>query len=78
MRAVAYVRFSSDSQRSESLDAQLRAIKDYCNNNNLNLVNVYSDSALSGTSTNNRTAFLQMISHSKKNLFDFVIVPFRL
>ena len=74
MRTVAYVRFSSDSQRSESLDAQLRAIKDYCNNNNLNLVNVYSDSALSGTSTNNRTAFLQMISDSKKNLFDFVIV----
>ena len=74
MRAVAYVRFSSDSQRSESLDAQLRAIKDYCNSNNLNLVNVYSDSALSGTSANNRTAFLQMISDSKKKLFDFVIV----
>ena len=74
MRAVAYVRFSSDSQRNESLDAQLRAIKDYCNNNNLNLVNVYSDSALSGTSTDNRTSFLQMISDSKKDLFDFVIV----
>ena len=74
MRAVAYVRFSSDSQRSESLDAQLRAIKDYCNSNNLNLVNVYSDSALSGTSADNRTSFLQMISDSKKDLFDFVIV----
>ena len=74
MRAVAYIRFSSDNQRSESLDAQVRAIKEYCGKNNLSLVNIYSDSATSATSTENRNSFLQMISDSKQNLFDFVIV----
>ena len=74
MRAVAYIRFSSDNQRAESLDAQIRAIKEYCTRNNLILVNTYSDSALSGTSTENRDSFLQMVKDSKENLFDYVIV----
>ena len=29
-RAVAYARFSSNNQREESIDAQLRAISEYC------------------------------------------------
>lgn len=33
MNVVAYVRFSSDNQREESIDAQVRAIKKYCNKN---------------------------------------------
>ena len=28
--AVAYARFSSNNQREESIDAQLRAIREYC------------------------------------------------
>ena len=31
--AVAYARFSSDHQREESIDAQLRAINDYAERN---------------------------------------------
>ena len=34
VRAVAYARFSSDNQRDESIDAQLRAIHDYAQRNN--------------------------------------------
>ena len=30
-RAALYARFSSDNQRSESIDAQIRAMTAYCN-----------------------------------------------
>ena len=33
-RAVVYARFSSDNQRDESIDAQLRAINEYADKNN--------------------------------------------
>ena len=32
MNVVAYARFSSDNQREESIDAQVRAIRKYCDN----------------------------------------------
>lgn len=37
--AWAYARFSSDHQREESIDAQLRAITDYCQRNGYILTN---------------------------------------
>ena len=33
IKVAAYCRFSSDNQRTESTDAQLRAIKEYCKKN---------------------------------------------
>nr|WP_232192570.1 recombinase family protein [Thermoanaerobacter mathranii] len=42
VRAVVYARYSSDNQREESIEAQLRAIKEYCEKNNIQLVkNIY-------------------------------------
>ena len=73
-RACIYARFSSDNQRSESIDAQIRAIKEYCTNNKIAVVKIYADKALSGTSADNREDFLQMIKDSKFDLFDYVIV----
>ena len=73
-RAVAYCRFSSSNQREESIDAQIRAIKEYCNKNNFKLIRIYKDEAISGTSTKDREMFLEMILDCKKNLFDCVIV----
>ena len=37
-RAVVYARFSSDNQRDESIDAQLRAINEYADKNNIKIV----------------------------------------
>ena len=59
-RAVAYARFSSNNQRDESIDAQLRAIRDYCERNNIKLVEIYTDEAQSAT-TDNRDDFKIMI-----------------
>ena len=46
LRAAAYARFSSEMQRDESIDAQLRAIHTYCEKNGLLLVHEYIDLSL--------------------------------
>lgn len=74
INVVAYARFSSDNQRTESIDAQVRAICDYCDKNGYNLIKVYKDEAISGTSTEDREQFLQMINDSKNKNFKYVIV----
>lgn len=72
--AVAYCRFSSDNQRLESIDAQVRAIKEYCRKEGYTLIKIYIDEAISGTSIDDREEFLQMIEDSKKKEFNHVIV----
>ena len=71
--AVAYARFSSDKQRSESIDAQLRAIRAYCKTHDIELIKTYADSAITGT-MDNRPAFKQMMREVTKNPCDYVIV----
>ena len=73
-RAALYARFSSDLQRTESIDAQIRAMKKYCVDNNLQVVKIYTDEALSGKSVTKRKGFLEMIDESGSDLFDVVIV----
>ncbi|WP_072071483.1 recombinase family protein [Peptoanaerobacter stomatis] len=73
MNVVAYARFSSDNQREESIDAQVRAIKKYCNDNNYTLIRIYSDEAYSAK-TDKRPQFLQMLKDSKSQQFSAVIV----
>ena len=74
INVVAYARFSSDNQRTESILAQVRAIEDYCKRNGYRLIKIYKDEAISGTSTEDREQFLQMIDDSKNKDFKFVIV----
>ena len=71
--AAIYARFSSSNQREESIDAQVRAIEEYAERNNIKINKVYTDRAKSAT-TSDRPAFLDMINDSKKDLFDLVIV----
>lgn len=71
--AAAYVRFSSDNQREESIDAQLRAIEDYAKKHDFSVVKVYADRAKSATS-DKRPQFLEMIRDSSAGIFSAVIV----
>lgn len=71
--AVAYARYSSDNQREESIDAQLRAIHKYAEENVVTIIHEYIDRAQSGTNAN-RENFLQMLDDSKKRKFEMVIV----
>lgn len=68
-RAVAYGRFSSNNQRDESIDAQLRAIRDYCERENIQLVGIYTDEAQSAT-TDSRDDFKNMIDDIFKGKLD--------
>lgn len=50
MRCGVYVRVSTDDQRDNgySIDSQLRMIKEYCEKNSYNIVDVYNDAGHSG------------------------------
>lgn len=72
-RAAIYARYSSDNQRSESIDAQIRAMTEYCRQKNIVIVETYIDEAKSAT-TDKRPAFQKMIADSNKKIFDTVIV----
>ena len=72
-RVAQYARFSSDNQRFESIDAQIRAMNQFCKQNYWQIVAVYSDEARSAT-TDNRPQFQKMIEDSGKGLFDIVLV----
>ena len=68
-RVVAYARFSSNNQREESIDAQLRAIQDYCERNDYKLIGIYTDEAQSAK-TDNRDDFKNMIDDIMKEKID--------
>ena len=59
-RAVAYARFSSENQRDESIDAQIRAIREYAEKSDIEIVKIFTDRAKSATSAN-RPEFQNMI-----------------
>ena len=73
INAVAYARFSSDNQREESIEAQVRAIKYYAQNFGINIIHVYADRAKTGKN-DNRPQFQLMLEHSKSGEFDMVLV----
>jgi len=72
-RVAQYARFSSDNQRTESIDAQVRAMNQFCKQNHWQVVATYTDEARSAT-TDNRPQFQQMISDSSRGIFDIVLV----
>lgn len=71
--AVIYARYSSNNQREESIDAQVRACREYAQAHGLNILNVYADSAKTGTN-DQREAFQQMLADSSKGMFSTVII----
>lgn len=73
LRAALYARFSSDNQRNESIDAQIRAIKEFAHANDIIIVAEYIDRAKSAT-TDDRPDFQRMIKDSAKGDFQLLIV----
>jgi len=73
--AVIYARFSSDRQREESIEGQLRECKEYASKNGIRVIDSYIDRALSASKdTDKRLDFQRMIRDSGKHLFDTVLV----
>ena len=71
--AVIYARYSSDNQTEQSIEGQLRVCKDFAERNNIAILNIYIDRAMTGTN-DNRPDFQRMIKDSSKKLWDYVIV----
>lgn len=71
--AVAYARFSSNHQRDESIDAQLRDIRSFAKSNGIRIIAEYADKAFSARS-DQRPDFQRMIKDAKEHKFQVVIV----
>ena len=65
LHAVVYTRYSSDMQRGESIDAQIRLIRKWSDEHSIVIDKIYADEAQSAKS-DERKQFQQMIADSKK------------
>ena len=73
MKGVIYARYSSDNQREESIEGQLRECKTFAEKNDIQIVETYIDRALSAR-TDRRPDFQRMIKDSAGRKFEVVIV----
>ncbi len=79
-KGAAYVRVSSEEQAREgySIDAQIKAIKEYARKNDIFLEEhyIYKDEGISGRKAEKRPAFMEMIktAKSKPKKFDVILV----
>lgn len=71
--AVLYARYSSNNQREESIEGQIRESETFAEKEGITIINHYVDRAMSAK-TDHRPAFLQMIEDSKQKTFDTVLV----
>ena len=73
MTGVIYARYSSDNQREESIEGQLRECGEFARRKGITILHSYIDRAFSAK-TDHRPQFQQMIKDSAKGLFDVVLV----
>ncbi len=60
-RAYVYARYSSDNQREESIDAQVRACRYFAQHEGIKIVRVYADKEKSGLSVKGREEYQRMM-----------------
>lgn len=75
-KAVIYARYSSDNQRTESIDEQVRACKYYAQHTGqYEIIGIYKDEALSGyRNIHKRDGFTRLIADAEAHKFEAVIV----
>ena len=73
MTGVIYARYSSDNQREESIEGQIRECKAFAERNGIDIIGSYIDRAFSAK-TDNRPDFQRMIKDSASKTFDVVLV----
>lgn len=72
-RVVIYARFSSDMQREESIDAQIRACKEWAEREGYEVIAIYHDEAMTAKN-DNRDDFQRMIADAFAGKFDIIVV----
>lgn len=75
-KAVIYARFSSDKQDEASIDAQVRACREYAAGKGLTVIDTYADEAVSGkgSKTASRKAYQRMLRDVDKGLFGVILI----
>ena len=73
INAVIYARFSSAAQREASIEQQINVCTAYAQREGYNILQTYSDRALTGR-TDRRPQFLQMIKDASKGQFQAILV----
>ena len=73
MRAVIYARYSSDLQDARSIADQVALAHERAQREGWEVVHVYSDAAISGSSLVNRPGLLDLLAGAKAGAFDIVV-----
>ena len=71
--AVIYARYSSDKQNEQSIAGQIDVCTKWAERNNIRVLKIYYDEALSGTS-DKRPDFQRMLKELKNIKVNYVIV----
>lgn len=75
MKGVIYARFSEGpNQTDQSIEGQVADCKAYAEANDIDVIGLYADRHITGTSTEKRAEFLRMLADAEKGRFDCVIV----
>ena len=69
---VIYARYSSHNQKEESIEQQVEACMSFAALNNIKIVHVYADKALSGK-TDKRPQFQHLMRDAEKRAFSVVV-----
>ncbi len=74
--AVIYARFSSDKQDEASIEAQVRACREYAAAKDFAILEVYADEAVSGkgSKTVSRKAYQRMLRDVDRGIFDTILI----
>ena len=69
---VIYARYSSHNQKEESIEQQVEECLAFAKANNIKIVQVYADKAISGK-TDRRASFQKMLRDAEKHRFEVVV-----
>lgn len=74
--AVIYARYSSDKQDEASIEAQVRACREYAAAKDFTILEVYADEAVSGkgSKTASRRAYQRMLRDVDRGTFDTILI----
>jgi site-specific DNA recombinase len=72
-KAVIYARFSSDLQKERSIDDQVALCREFASRQEWEIVGVYADRAVSGTSIHGRTEYRRMCDYAEARRCDIIL-----
>jgi site-specific DNA recombinase len=72
MRAALYARVSTDEQRKESIDDQLRECRELCHRHGFETVAEFSDKARSGNEAN-RPGYQKLLTSARSRKYDVIV-----